>query len=163
MPRGSDAFLYVFLPESPLIDFGIATPAAIVGNAGWTKTCPVNVSYTGGTEEADTSDRCNPDAITIAKLTHEITFNFFKKRIAGNLLPPWAYALRNGYLARTDISLLMLDGPRTMVGADGYWMHASITAFSEDQQLTSEIEISMTVKPSGNTTFQNFGAVTVPA
>ncbi|MFO0915293.1 MAG: hypothetical protein U0795_20190 [Pirellulales bacterium] len=167
-PTGAGARLYVADGSTTVTDLhGLGTfvdkynptPAELVARdseiaewASWVLTCPVNVDHTGGTETADDSDRCNPDATIVTKVTSEITFNFRKKKDSSSALPNWVRFLRAAWKSGGLVHLMMLDAPKTQDGADGFWMIAQVTDYSESQQLTEGIEISCTVRPGSTPT-----------
>ena len=161
MATGSAARLYVSKPD-PQIDLtGLGTDQSICDWAEWLDTCPVDVEFDGGTEEADVGDRCNPDATLVTKITSEITFNFFKKKDPNtNEVPAWAVLVRDTWKKKENIYILMLDEARDVTNADGFWMIATITGYKEAQPLKEGIEISVAVKPSGKTLFQNVDCIT---
>lgn len=162
-PTGAKARLYIASGATTVTDLhGLGTyadkynptptelatrDAAIAAWANWVLTCPVNVDQSGGTETADDSDRCNPDATIVTKTTSEITFNFRKKKSSTGALPDWAKTLKSAWKNMELVHILMLDDVRTAPGADGFWMIAAVTDYSETQPLTEGIEISCTVKP----------------
>lgn len=181
-PTGAKARLYVADAATTITDLhGMGTyvdkynptPAELIARdnliaawANWVITCPVDVDHSGGTEEADDSDRCNPDSTIVTKTTSELTFNFRKKKDVSNILPNWVKMLRKAWKEMGLIHVLMLDETRTTAGADGYWLIAQVTAYSESQPLTEGIAISVTVKPGSTPAdlagipFLNFDVIT---
>ena len=163
-PVGANAALYLMKPD-PEPDFAdemaFPTPADICAHPDWVETCPVDVSMDGGTETADFSDRCNPDAEIVTKITSEVTFNFRKKKDPNtNELPLWAQQIKQCWKTCGNLYVMMLDESKENGGADGYWWIAQVTNFDETQNLNEGIECSVTLTPSGNTTYKNFDCIT---
>lgn len=184
-PTGAKARLYIASGASTVTDLhGLLssytdkynpTPTELAARdtliaawGNWVLTCPVNVDQSGGTETADDSDRCNPDATIVTKVTNEITFNFRKKKDPTGALPAWAKTHKEAWKNMDLVHILMLDDARTVAGADGFWMLATVTDYSETQPLTEGIEINVTVKPGSTPAdtngipYLNFDTITKP-
>lgn len=132
--------------------------------------CNVN----GNWDEGDASARLSRvKSSEPTQLTLEITG---KLRVKGAISNAAFLAMQAGYYNDTPVDVLVLNGPITEVGADGYRFEAKVFNWSEDQSLGAVLYKDFSIKPcipteethvptlariivSGTPTYNEFGTV----
>jgi len=67
-------------------------------------------------------------------------------------------AIRDAYIGGNEIALAVMDADITTAGSEGLAGNFVITAFSRSEPLEEGITLSVTAKPSSNTTWYEVGA-----
>ena len=128
-----------------LLDPTTAVPA----QSAWQQVCVVDASLSRTWGEEDVTDTCTGDFDAAIQTTRalELTFNAFKKRVAG-ALPAWLTSLLGA--AKGQIFwFLIVDDDQTVSGTHGFWMIGHV--FGEDyaQPLRGGISFDFTAKGAG--------------
>ena len=136
-----------FYVQAGALDLATLTDTDIATDPNWVEACVRSVERSSSKEQIEATDRCSGDfkAFVPGRQEGGVTFTANKKR---NQL--WYPVVRDAFQNDSEITLLMLDGKRTVTGAEGLVAICNVFDFSESQA-DGIIEITFELRVSGCT------------